>query len=81
MKSGRFISRAVLRIVVVLVVLHAAIFGLAVTNSVYYDSGGIMGLLWWLGALWVLPIVALAALATDVLRNWLRLRNNREGQE
>jgi len=74
-------STLMLRFAAALIVLHVAIFGLIVTNSVYYDSGGFMGLLWWLGALWVLPIIAIAVLAIGALRSWLRLRNQQEDSE
>ena len=63
------------KVALVLVALHFALFALVVTNSVYYDSGGVIGLLWWLAALWVLPILALVILLMAGLRRWLQRRD------
>ncbi len=64
------------KVALVLVGLHFALFALVLNNSVYYDSGGLLGLLWWLAALWVLPILALVILLLAALRRWLQRRDS-----
>ena len=66
------------KIAFALVLLHLSLFAFVVTKPIYYDSGGIMGLLWWLGALWVLPISALVVVLAAALNRWLQQRSNRE---
>jgi hypothetical protein len=58
--------------------LHLGLVVFVVSKPIYYDSGGIFGLLWWLGALWVLPFFALLVLLTAALKHWLQQRSNRE---
>ncbi len=67
------------KVALALVALHVALFALVLSNSVEYDSRGLPGLLWWFGALWILPILALVILLLAALRGWLQ-RRDRSGE-
>jgi hypothetical protein len=57
------------------VVLHLIAMAYVQATDMPYDRGDAVGLLWWLVAFWVLPVLALIVLAGSVGK-YLINRNN-----
>ncbi|HEV7314324.1 hypothetical protein [Sphingopyxis sp.] len=68
-----------------LIGLHLALWATVSATGAQYDSRGLEQLLWWVVALWVLPIVSLIVLASYGLsdfQSWLKLRRQaKQGKE
>ena len=58
-----------------LVVLHLIAAGYVQATDMAYDQGDTVGLLWWLVAFWVLPVIASVVLAVSLVRHFLNLSN------
>jgi hypothetical protein len=58
-----------------LVVLHLIATGYVLATDMAYDQGDTMGLLWWLVAFWVLPVIASVVVVVSLFRHFLNLSN------
>ncbi|MDX8356259.1 hypothetical protein [Sphingopyxis terrae] len=78
-------SREALRLVGALIGSHLALWVIVVAIGAQYDSRGLEQLLWWVVALWILPVVSLIVLASYGLndfQSWLkRRRQAKQGKE
>ncbi|HYI39941.1 MAG TPA: hypothetical protein VE053_06450 [Allosphingosinicella sp.] len=59
-----------------LVVLHLIATVYVQATGMAYDQGDMVGLLWWLVAFWVLPVIALIVLAMSLAVHFLSLNND-----
>ncbi len=59
-----------------LVILHLIATVYVQATDMAYDRGDMVGLLWWLVAFWVLPVIALIVLAMSLAVHFLELNND-----
>ncbi len=69
------ISKRVAMVSVGLLILQVALFALVASKPIYYDEGGVLGLLWFINAFLVPTVVAVAILIISAISNWSMRRN------
>ncbi|WP_144037835.1 hypothetical protein [Sphingopyxis sp. KK2] len=71
----RLVSRNAAYVAAALVAVHLLTHAYVVDQRILYDQGGFEGLLWWLVAFLVLPVVALLTLISSAIAQWLKRKN------
>lgn len=74
------VSPKAIKIAAALIALHFLVWWYVWFKDMAYDQGDLEGLLWWLGAFWILPAIAVAILLVNFLARWLTNEPENEGE-